>query len=100
MKGLIYLFLERRKEGEKHQCGRETLISCLSHIPCLGMESTTQALALTGNPTGDLEDAQPMSHTHQGLLFALNLTQGCVLILEREEGGEREGERNINVTEN
>ena len=56
-KDFIYLFSERgeekEKEGEKHQCARETSISCLSytpnqgpnqqsrHVPWLGMEQTT-----------------------------------------------------------
>ena len=39
-KDFIYLFLERRegreREGEKHRCERETLISCLLHAPNWG----------------------------------------------------------------
>ena len=44
----MYLFLERREGGErgKHECGRETLISCLLQTPPLGMEPATQARAL------------------------------------------------------
>ena len=36
----IYLFLEtgreEEREEEKHQCGRETLVGCLSHAPNWG----------------------------------------------------------------
>ena len=46
-----YLFLEKgsegEREGEKHQCDRETLISCLSYEPQLGTEPATQACVLT-----------------------------------------------------
>ena len=36
------------REGEKHQCERETLIDCLLYAPLLGSESATQACALMG----------------------------------------------------
>ena len=58
----FYLFIlgERGREGEnkgeKHQCERQTSISCLSHLPWLGTGpwSTTQACALTRNRTSNL----------------------------------------------
>ena len=31
--GFIFRKRGREKEGEKHQCARETLISCLWHAP-------------------------------------------------------------------
>ena len=47
----------------------------------------------TGNRTGDLlvprPVLNPLSHT----------SQGCLLILERQEGREKERERNIDVRE-
>ena len=33
---VLFIFRERRREGEKHQCVRDTLISCLSHAPYWG----------------------------------------------------------------
>ena len=64
----FYLFIFRKKgregegEGEKHRCGRDTLIGCLLHAP--------KARALTGNQTGDLLvcrlSLNPLSHTSQG----------------------------------
>ena len=50
-------FKERRREGEregeKHQCERETPIGCLSFALQPGTEPVTQACALTGNRTPD-----------------------------------------------
>ena len=36
----------REKEGEKHQCERETLIDCLLYMPQLGTEPANQGLNL------------------------------------------------------
>ena len=59
-----------RKEGEKHQCVRETSISCLSHASQLRTKPTTQACALTGDQTCDLSIFRTMpnqlSHSSQG----------------------------------
>ena len=41
-------------EGEKHQCERETLISCLLYVPQPGTKAATGACALTGNRTNNL----------------------------------------------
>ncbi|XP_053520291.1 transcription initiation factor TFIID subunit 4-like [Artibeus jamaicensis] len=41
----------REKEGEKLQCERETLISCLLNTPRLGTEPATHACTVTGNLT-------------------------------------------------
>ena len=55
----FYLFLERGREGEKHQC------VVASHVPPSG------DLALTGNRTGDplvrRLALSPLSHTSQGM---------------------------------
>ena len=65
-KDFIYLFLERGKgrEKEKHQC------VVASRAPLTGDPATTQACALTGNPTGDplvhRPALSPLSHTSQG----------------------------------
>lgn len=50
---------ERNGEGkgereQKHGCERETVISCLSYVPQLGIEPSTQSCAGTGNLTGNL----------------------------------------------
>ena len=39
----------REREGEKHQCERETSIGCLLHSPDPGTKPKTQACALIGN---------------------------------------------------
>ena len=44
----IYIFRESgrgRKREEKHQCGGETLLSCLLHTPRLRPKPATQACA-------------------------------------------------------
>ena len=77
MKLFIYymfkiLFLERgregEREGEKHQCVRETSVGCLSSTPGLGTKPATQALALTWNRTGDISFCRMMPDTlrHSG----------------------------------
>ena len=49
----VFIFRVRGREGEreeeKYQCERESSISCLSNVPQLGTEPTTQACALTEN---------------------------------------------------
>ena len=54
----FFFFFKREGKGErkgkKHQCERETLIGCLSHVPQPATELTSQASALTGNQTSDL----------------------------------------------
>ena len=75
-----YFFLRERgregeREGEKHQCEREILIGCLSDVPQLGTQPTTQACALTRNQTKDLSLRRMMSNQliHSG--------QGCTSVL-------------------
>ena len=64
--------MEGEREGEKHPRERETLISCLSHVPCLGTEPATWACAPNGNRTGDFfvlwDDAQPTEPPTQGYM--------------------------------
>ena len=68
-KYFIYLFLGRgregKREGDKYQCARDTLIGCLLPTPNWGC-------ALTGNQTGDLSvhtpALNPLSHTSQGII--------------------------------
>ena len=57
-KNLFYLliFRERRREGEKYWCLRETPIGCLSLDPHWGPGPHNPACALTENRTADLED--------------------------------------------
>ena len=54
----FFFFFKREgkggRKGKKHQCERETLIGCLSHVPQPATELTSQASALTGNQTSDL----------------------------------------------
>ena len=45
---------EEERQGEKHQCERETFISCLSYASQLGTKPANQPNALTENPTSDL----------------------------------------------
>ena len=66
------MFTEREREGEreveKHQCDRETSVSCLSDMSYReGAEPATQARALTWNQTATFcwqDDAQP-AEPHQ-----------------------------------
>ena len=70
----IFIFKEKGKEGEKegerHQCEKETSIGCLSDAPQPVIEPTTPECALTGNQTGYLLGCgmtpTKMSHTDQG----------------------------------
>ena len=55
----VFIFREKGKEaereGEKHQCERETMMGCLFYVLQLGSSKpTTQARALTRNRTCDL----------------------------------------------
>ena len=82
-KDFIYLFLERRgkgkREGEKHQCERETSIGSLSYGPQLGTQTETQVLALTGNHTSHLSLCRMMPnqprHAGQGLNSSFKIKQ-------------------------
>ena len=75
--GLKFFLIDSRErgregegEGDNHQCERETLISCLLHMPQPGTKPTTQACALTGNQTSDLlvcgMMTNQLSYTSQG----------------------------------
>ena len=71
-KELIYLLLEMGKggrRGEKHQCVREILSSCLLHMPQPGTRPTTQSRALTRRARDLLfcgMTFSQVSHTSQG----------------------------------
>ena len=66
-KDFIYLFLEKRREGERE--GNVNVWLPLVR-PLLGTWATTQACALTGNQTSDplvrRLALNPVSHTGQG----------------------------------
>ena len=70
---------EGGREGEKHWCERETLISWLLYAPNLGTNPapTAWACALTGNWTGGLSLCRmmlnPLSHTGQGYFSFLKI---------------------------
>ena len=68
-KDFIYL-LEGKGEKERETLVQELSIGCLLHVPIWGSGQKTQALALTGNRTGDLSVCRPvlspLSHTSQG----------------------------------
>ena len=70
-KDFIYVFRERRREGEreeeKHQCERETLIGCLLYAPRQGTKPATQACTLTRNRTYDLSlcGTRPPTEPHE-----------------------------------
>ena len=70
---ISFSFREKGRQGErggeKHQCARDTAISCLSYVPWPGTEPAAQARALTENWTSDLLVSgmipSPLSHTSQ-----------------------------------
>ena len=74
-----FIFRERRmegeREGEKHWCEREPLISCFPYMPWPGTESTIQACALTRNRTCSLSfcgvTLNQLSHNGQGIFMLL-----------------------------
>ena len=81
----IYLFSEGgakggQREGEKHQCVRETLISCLSYAPQPGHGPTTQACALTRNRTSDLSLCGTILNQPRAMLVRATQT-----LLERKQ---------------
>ena len=100
----FYLFLERGRERERE---RNLSVWLPLVCPLLGTWPTTQACALTGNRTGEplvLEPAlNPLSHTSQGKCIFKSTYFGFfkknlfILLLDRQEGREKERERNINV---
>ena len=80
---ILFIFRERgreeKREGEKHRCGRETLMVCLSVRLQLGTWPATQACALTRNWINDLlifgvmpNPLSHTSHTNQGLSIGLD----------------------------
>ena len=73
LKVLFICFWESGKEGEKHWCEREILLSFLSHMSQLGIKSATQAYILTGNQTGDLSPCgmMPNQPSHAGQSLSL-----------------------------
>ena len=77
-------FTERGREGEKHQCERQTLIVCLLHNPWLGTKPATQACVLTGNRTSNLLlcGMTPTTDSHWSgpLLITLNIKINIIRI--------------------
>ena len=75
----------REREGEKHRCGRETALGCLSHISLPGSKPATQACALTGNRTGGLLLCRMMpkqrSHTSQGWIISFSISKFAIVFL-------------------
>ena len=69
----IYLFLER-EEGKEKERERNINVWLSLTRPLLGTWPTTQACALTGNPTGDplvcRPSLNPLSHARQGTQHA------------------------------
>ena len=65
------------REGQKHQCVRDTSIGLPLTCPQSGIWPTTQACALTGNRTSDLlvrrQALNPLSHTSRAEINILNL---------------------------
>ena len=74
---VLFIFRERGKEGETHQCVRERNNQLLLTRPQLGTWPTTQTCALPGNRTSHLLvhrwALNPLSHTSQGSLFSFEL---------------------------
>ena len=81
---ILFLFIlreqgmEGEREGEIHQCVRETSAGCLPYVLLLGNEwSATLVCALTGNRTGDLFLFEMMpdqlSYPGQGIILVWNL---------------------------
>ena len=74
---------EGEREGDKHPCVRDTLISCFSREPNWGTWATTQACALTGNRTCDLlvcrKVLNALIHTSQGKPWA-SLASWCIYL--------------------
>ena len=69
----LYLFIfgergrEGDKKGEKHQCERETLIGCLSHVPPPGTKPATWALTGTDvNLLTSRDNTQPTEAHRSG----------------------------------
>ena len=69
----MYLFFrdrgrEEERKGEKQRCERETSISCLLHVPQVGIRLATQACALIENGTSHLfagTASSQLSHSGQ-----------------------------------
>ena len=77
---ILFIFGERGRKGErerkKHQCVRETSVSCFSHGPNWGPGPATKACALTRNQTGDLlvwMTLNPLSQTSESEFFSIYL---------------------------
>ena len=99
----------REKEGEKHQCARETLISCLLCTPNLGPGLQPRQVPFGESnlrPFVLQDDTQPAELYHSGQqslnfkhIYILEFIYWkCkILFRESEEGREKERERNINV---
>ena len=68
----FYLFIQRRREGQRE---RNINVWLSFECPLLGTWPTTQACALTGNPTGHplvhRPALNPLSHTSQGYFYIL-----------------------------
>ena len=69
----LFIFRERGRKEEKHQCERETLIGCLSHTPKMGSWPTTPGMCpdqeLNQQPFSLWHDAQPTEPHQSGQEF-------------------------------
>ena len=63
-----FLLILTPGERERHRCERETSVCCLPHVPRLGIETATQACALTRGRTHSLSLCRAMPR--EGLSFS------------------------------
>ena len=93
-KRFYFFFRERGREGEreggKRRCVRETSICCLLSVPKWGTSSPSRHVSW--------QRIEPICSTIPNPLSCIS--QGCLLILDREEGRDRDfRERNLGVRE-
>ena len=88
-KDFIYLFIwgEEGREGEKHQCVRDTSIGHLSHTPIWRPSPQPRHMDLTRNRTGNLSvfrpALNPTIHTSQGHNPILGFNVDCLNLLSK-----------------
>ena len=96
----MHLFLGGGRKREKHWPAKETLISCLSHVPNQRPGPQPRRVPPLGSnwwPCTVQDDAQLSEPCHSGLHSMFNTLLKILLIYFYREGRERERERNINV---
>ena len=108
----MILFIVREREGREKERERNIDVQekhqLSSACPQLGTWPATEARAGTGNQTGKFSVCRmtpnPLSHTSQGLLLTFKRSTFYfyffikkILFSFREEGREKERERNIDV---